>query len=745
MVSSVLFQPLLSALITLAAFFVMIWPGYALLHLLGHGRHRWPAALFAGPAVTLAIWIITLSGAAWASIPLQSLFGPIWMATLLLAIMGLALRISVNRRVAFLAEKAPREWLWLWAVAAALPLLIMPATLRYGLGDFVNSTYSDPWSYVMVADYLSAVARGTEGGLSAVHQYAAHLMNVRNASSAILAYLSFGLGNVAADQAMALFCLLLLFANVCALIGFARTVFGCARPALCLAVLAGLGWPANIVFAGNFDQLLLLPLLPLIAALAFRAGAGISLPRASALIGLLGAAALYAYVELAFLALLVAMAFFVAGGLRLRLLVSRTVVLCCIAVPIFLILTWPGLGALMAVLKGQYSATVGAERPGEGYFAGLLAVRRLPDSLWALGGEYGQTRWIVLPWLLGLLLCAVTVVGAWIERRRWLAVLASAGVAIVFLHFAFREHYSYAAYKILSVNFWLIGFFTVAGGIWLARQAPPKLAQHLPAAAAIAALLLATVADRTVVQTNVLAYKRNMVQQQAYREAQTIGAMVKDFPTLLSVRDDLANQWAVFYLSRISLLISPYRIYMAQVHVMPFMERARPVDPAAIRYIVTDRSDAIRAPVSGARRIWDGEAYSLWEINDAAWIVVTDVVNPNGMEPAGIWLGGGQADFVIVSGRAGPATFAATIQPGPRAAPGASRFEATVDDNNNVRKVEWPPGNIEFPVSLQAGRNRIGIRVDAPLSGASPANGDQRPMILRMMNYNVSRDIRPTG
>ena len=38
--------------------------------------------------------------------------------------------------------------------------------MRYGLGQFVNSTYPDPWSYVMVADYLSAVPRGAEGGLS---------------------------------------------------------------------------------------------------------------------------------------------------------------------------------------------------------------------------------------------------------------------------------------------------------------------------------------------------------------------------------------------------------------------------------------------------------------------------------------------------------------------------------------------------------------------------------------------------
>lgn len=140
-----------------------------------------------------------------------------------------------------------------------LPFVVMPATLRYGLGNCVNSTYADPWSYIMVADYLSAVARGAEGGLSSLHQYASHLMNTRNASSAILAHLSFGFEGVKADQAMVPFCLLLLFANTSALIGFARSSFGRAEAALGLALLAGLGWPANIVFAGNFDQPLLLP------------------------------------------------------------------------------------------------------------------------------------------------------------------------------------------------------------------------------------------------------------------------------------------------------------------------------------------------------------------------------------------------------------------------------------------------------------------------------------------------------
>src|ERR1700730_18230211 len=82
---------------TLAALALMVWPGYAVLHVLGLGRHRWSAALFAGPTITLALWIISLSGAAWASIPLRNAFGPVWMSTAVLTVIGLC--ISARQKI----------------------------------------------------------------------------------------------------------------------------------------------------------------------------------------------------------------------------------------------------------------------------------------------------------------------------------------------------------------------------------------------------------------------------------------------------------------------------------------------------------------------------------------------------------------------------------------------------------------------------------------------------------------------
>jgi hypothetical protein len=41
-------------------------------------------------------------------------------------------------------------------------------------------------------------------------------------------------------------------------------------------------------------------------------------------------------------------------------------------------------------------------------------------------------------------------------------------------------------------------------------------------------------------------YQHNALEQTHYREALAISAIVADVPTLLSVRDDGANEWAVF-------------------------------------------------------------------------------------------------------------------------------------------------------------------------------------------------------
>jgi hypothetical protein len=621
-IDNMLFHPALSVVTVLAAFMFMIWPGYALLHLLGFGRHRWPLAEFAGAPMTLAIWIIAMSGAAWASIPLASLSTAVCILMVMLAALGIALRISVQQSVEIETSEQRYRHRLLWLIAVLLPFVIMPSLFRFGLGIFANSIFPDGWSYITMADYLAHVPRGSEGGLSPLHQYASHMANARNASAALLGHLSMLFG-VQADQMLTLYSLLVLFANACALSVFAGTVYDQARPARNFLLISGYLMPALVLYFANLDQLLLIPMLPLIAAMAVKLGMNQTVTRCSILIGILIAAATYAYIEMAFLGVIIALSFIVSPAERFRTSFVRGTIAASIFIPIAILLTWPALSPLLNMLKSQYASATMPVRPGEGFFPLFTS-----DFLWSRTGR--------------LLLCVATIsfaliaTGAWIERRRWTVNLALAAVMALCLFFTFQEVYLYGTYKILSVNFWLFCFFAVVGGervmivcrpiSWLGRRG---LYNADPAVLFIALIAIVALKSQGSQQLNGL-------QQIKYREASELADMVGSSPTLVSVRDDLANEWAVFYLSKMPTIINPYRIYMAQPHVLPFMERTKTVDLASIRYIVTDHGDDVRSTVTGASLVRDGQTYSLWKIDDVDWTVTADVgVHIDRLHPSG--------------------------------------------------------------------------------------------------------------
>jgi hypothetical protein len=135
----------------------------------------------------------------------------------------------------------------------------------------------------------------------------------------------------------------------------------------------------------------------------------------------------------------------------------------------------------------------------------------------------------------------------------------------------------------------------------------------------------------------------------------------------------------------------------------------------------------------------------LWEVDDSAWTVLADVINPNGIEPIGIWLAGAKTDFVAVVGQAGPATLVANVQPGPRAAPEAQQFHVTIGNSASARTIAIQPGDISIPIELTAGKNSISITIDDPVGGKISTTGDVRPMILRMMDYGIERSVKPSG
>lgn len=577
------------------------WPGYAVLHIFGAGRARWPGAILAGPAVTVALWTVVLSGAAWLAVPLERIGYAAWVATAAVGCLGLALRISVAQKVVVAHAGAVVLWIAITGVA----LCAMPTLFVFGFAIFANSTFPDAWSYIAVADYLTLIARGTEGGLSPLHQYASHLSFMRNASSALLAFIAKGIGS-RADEAVGPFCFIVLFAYSSALAAFAKTVLKTTNAALLIVMIAGFGCPALVMYFANFDQLLLLPMPPLMAAIALRSSeTETSALGNGAILGLLMAAAILAYIEIAPLAILVGLSF----GLQkigmpwanLRHSIVTTTVACFTAG----LLVTPASASLLAVLRAQYLSSTNATRPGDGVLAA-----------WLLGGEFLQMNWISVALITVLIGTGMIAIGVWSERTRWSVVFAFAVVVGLSLYFGFHEVYLYAVYKIVSVNAWLIGFFavcglsTMSGRISVARRS-----------LALSAIVVCTAIIAFTVSITCSKFVQNALRQISHREALTIAATTLNTPILIAVNDNLANEWAVFYLANVPAAVVPYRGYMAQAHLLPVMARAKRVPRDDIRYVVTDHDDISRLQVSGATRIWDGTAYTLWKIEKNDWTV----------------------------------------------------------------------------------------------------------------------------
>jgi hypothetical protein len=251
-------------------------------------------------------------------------------------------------------------------------------------------------------------------------------------------------------------------------------------------------------------------------------------------------------------------------------------------------------------------------------------------------GEFLHHSWVGALLIFVLALAVLTALGVWFERKRWGAVLALFGVSGLVLYFLLVEKYLYGVYKIASVNFWIFSFFTVAGaraGLGFAsRRYSISFQPIFPAAAIFATLSI--IATSALLETKL---RTNALNQKGYREAVALAALIGTTPTVLSVREEAANQWAVFYLASVPLYIDPYRSTMGQPEVLPFMKRAKAIDLASVKFIITDHDTALRSTVTGANLIWDGQTYSLWSRDEGNWTVTAnggtynDAVRLNGL------------------------------------------------------------------------------------------------------------------
>ena len=140
--------------------------------------------------------------------------------------------------------------------------------------------------------------------------------------------------------------------------------------------------------------------------------------------------------------------------------------------------------------------------------------------------------------------------------------------------------------------------------------------------------------------------------------------LIGSAPVLVSVDNDVANAWAVYFLRHHAIRLLDYRGYMAQPHVKPLMDRAAPVDITTASYVLSDDGRA-----GGRDVVWQNGRFVLWRIPPSGAAFLVGVANPNGTERLNgrsfYWIGQGETIVDVVATADGAAALSASFVRGP--------------------------------------------------------------------------------
>ncbi len=569
------------------------------------------AAMMLAPIMALACWSVAVGWGVALGIPLRLITPPLWALSLAVAVYGLATHRAAMRPVELLPL----------APAAALPVFVTAPFFIFGLRDYPGSALPDGWSYVAHGQYLWTYANGTEGGLAPLYQYAAHLSQGRHIAASLLAVLSpvFAPGDTQSVSLLFLAWTLFVFAASCAFFASTAGLTGLTFVTyLTFAVAAG--WTANLVGANNFDNALAFSFAPALAGAVWQPewrGYG-WIP----LFGLLIAALRFIYPELTLAVLLLPVAVLVVDWLSGRRPPPAMMAGVAAASLVGAVLASPNLPETVSFVRAQATAGLGAAgRPGDGMFPGLLRLGHQPSAFWGLGAEWTAHRFLPLANAVAgaLIVCSWAGVARLIRMRMggvvaWMLVLLAGAVALII-----AARYSYGAYKLILLTWWVLAFTAVTGADQLCSIVARGTAAVRLRRLACAALILAAVVQTTAREVHAVRLA-GRVSMSAYREMQAIEPIVGDQPVLVAVDDPVASAWAAYFARDYTTTMAWHRSYMAQAHLRPFMARTRAFEPDTVRYLLTDAgADRSSRWTSGWTPVWRGRQYQLLTPTTGQW------------------------------------------------------------------------------------------------------------------------------
>jgi hypothetical protein len=215
-----------------------------------------------------------------------------------------------------------------------------------------------------------------------------------------------------------------------------------------------------------------------------------------------------------------------------------------------------------------------------------------------------------------------------------------------------------------------------------------------------------------------------------YRHVTDIERTIGREPIAVDVNDDLADEWAVYFLRDHPMVLLSYRAYMAFPHVMPMMQQSAAPDVQTVRYLLTDRP-----PAPGAEVIERDGPYELQRLPASGAALLRGVENPNGAERVAgqtfYWLGNGDTVVTVVATSAGEVSLSGRFVFGPSLPDRPDRRLLVRSGANAEQTVTLShDGDQALHVPVIKGENRIILRaLDRP-SVPVTGNRDTRPLIV---------------
>lgn len=552
-------------------------------------------SLYLSPIITLAGWTLFLGWGIILGFPVKNLWFTGYIITLLFSIVGcFAFLISLRNR------DLPKN-LYLLPIVIFIPIIAMAPYFSHGLFNYGGADAPDGWSYIAVGQYLWENIRGAEGQLIPLHQYAAHLVHARFIAAALLGFLSPLTGHAGDTQITAnVFCAWCLFnlASACAF--FATTQKNIKFIAFYLLLVIYSGWVLGLLAVNNFDNALILSVLPTLAGIANL----ISKNKFKwlAVIALLLAMSLFCYVELAPFILMGTIIFFIQPlWIHTH---KREFVISILIVAVFtFILILPYAKENLTFFYNQVNNSINnsGTRLGEGFFPFLHQHQFI--------GFWGFTHHNLNLLCLSLILLYLATLGLrqlWITKQRALALFGVL-LSLAYLNMIFRWHYAYGAYKFNLLNWWLISYCIILGINTIFARPSHKYKTLILIGLSVLSIdyLMQNYAiQRTYAKTVTI---KNI---QPYRKLSDIKQYIDDHALLVTIDNNLANEWAVYFLKDYPIKLTEYKLYMAQPHVVPYMLRAKTIAPNDITFLLTDNSTALPKQ----NLIWTSGPYYLWKL-----------------------------------------------------------------------------------------------------------------------------------